>query len=302
MDAPKKVTTTEFCSYGCNEIAHYQYKNGKYCCSESKNKCKALKEKNKNGINKNGGAWNKGLTKNDDIRVLTNSINSRKTKKENFKTGKTTIWNSGLTISDPRVCSYVKNHNYQKGYYQTLQYFIDKNNGDYDKGLNDYLVLNNKKKITIENLTKKHGEKKAIEIYENWINKPRKCYWSKKSQILFDEIVKITGTKNIYYGNLNKEYGINSNGKYYFYDFVDTYHHKVIEFNGDCFHANPKFYKKDDKPNFYNNLLSEEIWKNDNIKNSAIKNIGFELLIIWESDYDNDNNNIIQKCVNFLKK
>lgn len=298
----KKITTTEYCSYGCKQIAQYQYKNGKYCCSASKNKCKALIKKSKNGINKNGGVWNKGLTKQNDDRVMTYSINSSKTKKENYKTGKTVVWNKGLTISDPRVYNYVKKHINLKGYYQTLQYFVDKNDGDSDKGMVDYLALNEKKKINIKNLTKKYGEKKAIEVYEKWITKPNKCYWSKKSQKLFNEIVEIIGSDNIYYGELNKEYGIKTDDKYYFYDFVDTYRNKVIEFNGDCFHANPKIYKNDDKPNFYNNLLSEEIWNFDNIKNTAIKNKGFELLIIWESDYDKDNNNIIQKCITFLKQ
>jgi hypothetical protein len=34
------------CSYGCGKPAILQFKNGKYCCSDSKNKCSALREKN----------------------------------------------------------------------------------------------------------------------------------------------------------------------------------------------------------------------------------------------------------------
>ena len=38
---------TKLCSYGCGKIAMYQFKNGKYCCSISKNKCMSVIEFNR---------------------------------------------------------------------------------------------------------------------------------------------------------------------------------------------------------------------------------------------------------------
>jgi len=35
---------TNLCYYGCGKIAEYQFKNGKYCCSENKNGCLTFKE------------------------------------------------------------------------------------------------------------------------------------------------------------------------------------------------------------------------------------------------------------------
>ena len=36
-----------FCSYGCEKLAVHQFKNGKYCCSLSKNQCSAVIEFNR---------------------------------------------------------------------------------------------------------------------------------------------------------------------------------------------------------------------------------------------------------------
>lgn len=72
-----------FCEYGCQTEAHYQMKNGKWCCSVSCSSCRGMRLKN-SGTNKgrkqnwkNGHpkgftgkkAWNSGLTKDIDPRV-----------------------------------------------------------------------------------------------------------------------------------------------------------------------------------------------------------------------------------------
>jgi len=73
---PRKLDITEehICDYGCGQRANYQYNNGKFCCSESVNKCLGKREwdselkKGKAPNFKNGhpkGAkgkipWNKG--------------------------------------------------------------------------------------------------------------------------------------------------------------------------------------------------------------------------------------------------
>lgn len=40
----------KLCEYGCKEKANYQLKNGKWCCSESCNSCKAVKGKNSRAL------------------------------------------------------------------------------------------------------------------------------------------------------------------------------------------------------------------------------------------------------------
>lgn len=71
------------CDYGCSNIATYQLKNGKQCCSKSVNSCPAMRRKNSQGCKeyskhnvrkssygmRGKTAWNKGLTSESDERV-----------------------------------------------------------------------------------------------------------------------------------------------------------------------------------------------------------------------------------------
>lgn len=50
---------------------------------------------------------------------------------------------------------------------------------------------------------------------------------------------------------------------------------------GDYWYANPAKYKPEDK---IKNRSASEIWKIDQNKLEFIKQIGYELMIIWESD------------------
>jgi hypothetical protein len=34
----------KLCDYGCGKIALFRFKNGKYCCSKSKNSCLELRK------------------------------------------------------------------------------------------------------------------------------------------------------------------------------------------------------------------------------------------------------------------
>jgi len=60
----------------------------------------------------------------------------------------------------------------------------------------------------------------------------------------------------------------------------------IIEINGDYFHANPKFYKKDDiiKPFGGAEYTSEQKWESDRIREEFLKNLGYDVFVIWESD------------------
>lgn len=77
------------------------------------------------------------------------------------------------------------------------------------------------------------------------------------------------------------------------------YKNKIVEYNGDYWHCNPNLYEKE----YYNisiQMTANEKWKFDDYKiNTAIKN-GFDVLVIWESDYKKDPISIISKCKEFL--
>lgn len=76
---------------------------------------------------------------------------------------------------------------------------------------------------------------------------------------------------------------------------------KVIEFNGDFWHGNPSFYE----PEYIlevQNIKASDVWERDKIKqNKAIKK-GYEILIIWENEYNKNPKQCIDKCIEFLLK
>lgn len=73
----------------------------------------------------------------------------------------------------------------------------------------------------------------------------------------------------------------------------------IIEYNGDYWHCNPKKYKS----NYFNhkkNLFAKQIWEYDRNKLEIIRNNGYNLEVIWETDIKNNYKiikNIIAKYV-----
>ena len=72
----------------------------------------------------------------------------------------------------------------------------------------------------------------------------------------------------------------------------------IIEFNGDYWHCNPKKYKED-YFHPHKKKTAKEIWKEDKIRVDNIKKYGYNLMIIWERDFEKPNyiKNIIKKYV-----
>lgn len=69
----------------------------------------------------------------------------------------------------------------------------------------------------------------------------------------------------------------------------------IIEFNGDYWHCNPIKYEKD---YFHQvkNMTAEQLWEYDKNKIDLIKSKGYNLEVVWESDYKK-NQNIINKIL-----
>ena len=63
------------CSFGCGKLSNYKFKSGKYCCSDNTSKCP--EQRRRTGEKSKGRkiiAWNKGLNKDIDSRVMKISI------------------------------------------------------------------------------------------------------------------------------------------------------------------------------------------------------------------------------------
>lgn len=181
-----------------------------------------------------------------------------------------------------------------------LQYFIDKHGED--EGTRLYNELNKKKSNTLDVFIDRYGEVEGTERYENYMN-TCKVHYSEISQELFREIEKRIGNSygEMYFQTRNREFGKHSGSRYYFYDFVLLEKKIVIEFNGNLFHANPTMYHADDIPKFRGNTMTaQQLWDRDAEKFSFIESLGFKLIVVWEADYNNDKETIIQRIVDAI--
>lgn len=71
----------------------------------------------------------------------------------------------------------------------------------------------------------------------------------------------------------------------------------VIEIYGDRWHANPIKYKKEDIIHtWYGDLKACDIWERDGIRERHIKSLGYDLIIIWETDINKNN---FEKILNY---
>jgi len=186
---------------------------------------------------------------------------------------------------------------------------LGKNKGKYD-GKNNPMY--NKKVYDI--WVKKYGEEEANKKWRNYLeklskssyfrtyNKQNNKNWSNISQELFWNIYSEISEKykKIYFGELNHEYSCGIRSKNF--DFVVKDNKKVIEFNGDKWHANPKLYEEKEAPFNFIGLTAKEIWEKDNEKINLAKERGYDVLIIWETDYKNNKQKEINKCINFINE
>ena len=175
--------------------------------------------------------------------------------------------------------------------------------------------------FTLDSCIKKYGEEEGTRIYNErqrkWSKKIEMkykngdftkipynligCHTSKLEQDFVNDLVLNLGIDinecHAYNSAKNQLRLQESKTDIYFFDFC--YNNKIIEFNGDFWHYNPKRYKADDYFDIIGKSASEK-WKFDAKKIDSAKKHGYDILVIWESDYLEDRKSVIKKCVDFL--
>lgn len=200
-----------------------------------------------------------------------------------------------------------------KSYETRLDYWLDKGYNEDDA---KQKLKERQRTFTLDSCIEKYGEEKGKEIYTNrqqrWQkslndNGNLKYGYSKISQMLFYEILinyNLENRKHIYFATKNEEYRLEKEeGGVWIYDFVDLENKKIIEYNGDQYHANPKLYEAMDHPHpFRKWITAQEIWDKDKRKELVANEEGFEILTIWDSEYKKNKQDTLNKCLLFLNK
>lgn len=263
---------------------------------------------------------NKGFNNKDEIKI---KINSQRKNNINY-------WiNKGFDEieSKIKVSEYqkensqksIKNWQCKKGTYEyrkkqvtNVEYYIDKG---FSIEESKKLLKERQTTFTLETCITKYGEIEGKEIHANRQQKWQKslldggnlkCGFSKISQDLFYSIMEYYNDNenqdDIYFATKNKEYYIcKGKDEFYQYDFVDLKNKKIIEYNGDQYHANPNLYDANDTPHpFRKNITSQDIWNKDESKRKAAEERDFEVLTIWDSEYKKHKDETLEKCKTFL--
>lgn len=88
-----------------------------------------------------------------------------------------------------------------------------------------------------------------------------------------------------------------NNKKQYVYDIASN--KKIIEYNGDFWHCNPKKYSAD-YVNPRTKLTALEKWRLDQEKIQFAQAQGYEVMVVWESDFKTNKEKVLTKCIQFL--
>lgn len=170
--------------------------------------------------------------------------------------------------------------------------------------------------FTKEKCIEKYGEIEGLKIWKERQEKWQKTLNSKSEEEKLEiNRKKLKGLKNSFYSKSEKElynilkteisevesqFRINSRPRNYIFDI--RYKNKLIEFNGDYWHCNPKIYKAHDSVKFPSGIKTAfEIWLKDAEKAKTANEKGFTVLTVWESDYKNNKANEIKRCFEYLK-
>jgi hypothetical protein len=183
-----------------------------------------------------------------------------------------------------------------------LEHFIDKY-GD-EEGTKKFNIVCKQKGLTLENFIRKYGDEEGLIKYHKNLETRKGNFVSTVGKEFVNNVVDLIPNHWIFHeGVYGKEFCVFKD-RPYFYDFVVTYPFLAcVEFNGNYWHANPELYNPDEIIQYPNQqfLTASDIWLRDEKKNQIIKDRGYEVLVVWEKDYKENNIETIKKVIEWLQ-
>ncbi len=181
----------------------------------------------------------------------------------------------------------------RQAYTNTKDYFIEKYG--YSIGYEKYLEINKNKSVSNPIiLAAKMGITKdeATDI----IISRQKNYFTSNLEQEFVNLLEET------IGKLDHTSQSNPFGKWspdlLSYVVYDIKHgNNIIEFNGDYWHANPKIYKED---SIIRGKKAVDIWYKDMLKLKTATDLGFQTLVVWESEFKTNKEEIIKEVAQWI--
>lgn len=190
-------------------------------------------------------------------------------------------------------------------YKSSRQYWIDR----YGETEGTRLCKENKTR-NLESFIRKYGIADGTNRYNQWLLNIVNGMKSRKNYSIWAldccEALKAYIPDLYYYGQneliwmLPKEYRSKMNQKIISPDLF--YRGKIIEFNGDLFHGNPKIFQETDTTHpFRKNLTVKQLCEIDTIRYEYYISKDYQILEVWENDYYQNKEGVIDLCREFLK-
>lgn len=183
----------------------------------------------------------------------------------------------------------------RQSYTNTIEYFIEKFG---ESGKDEWEKCNKEKAKphSIPYIMETHNctEEEAIAIlYSRYGNTYSQ---SSINECHFIDAFELELGSQIKYTNKTSQYGIWSPeyGNIFFYDMTCTIRRKIIEYNGDYWHANPTTYQPTDS---IHGTMASDIWVKERLKLKAAHDRGFDVLVIWESEYLSNKNQVLTEAL-----
>jgi len=271
----------------------------KFCSKKCGAKYQGLKNKGENNGMFGKIGWAAGLSNQTDERI---NNRSKKYSGENHH-------NFGKKVSEEQIMKIKKSLSENEWFInfnkQSWKERVFKNDEEKCKKYLEKV----KGQFNLEWFVKKYGEENGNILYKNRnknisdtsyfkvYNQMNKNNYSNISQELFWNIYNKYPYNKIYFAELNHEHSC-STGTYN-YDFVMLDKKKIIEFNGCAFHPKAQFQENWTNP--YNKKITSSIqFKKDKSKIELAKNKGYDVLIVWEDEYNLNKETTLDKCLVFL--
>lgn len=196
-----------------------------------------------------------------------------------------------------------------------IEYWLKKTEGDEIEAKR--LLSDRQTTFSLRKCVAKHGIEKGPEIWEQrqekWQNTLNSKSDEEKSEInrkKLPNIGRVSKNEKSIIDALSQHVAIETQfslprtdikNKHYFYDI--KHKNKIIEYNGDFWHANPNVYDKDHSFNRNGKTYNTtQINEKDDVKIQLAKDSGYDVLIVWEKDYNQNKQKVIDECLTFLKQ
>lgn len=195
-----------------------------------------------------------------------------------------------------------------------IEYWLEKTNGDATEAAR--MLSESQATFSLEKCVARHGEEKGRRVWQERQDRWQETLRSKPPE----EIARINRLKMIT-GPISKIETrfvemirarvsdiqtqlslVTETKKGYVYDIERK--KKIIEFNGDFWHARPgrfaaeqpaQWSRKDGRK-----LTAQEVWERDRLKHEAARSQGYEVMVVWEGDFKTDPDQTVQRAIDFL--